>query len=101
VANALEGFLHWECDEQVAGWLRAEVEAAQGKGYDQFSFNLFDVALFYADDRVTITEAAQLGYDDAEMTLTAFLAAIPDVPLGRRMPGRPRRAIEMPPSSDA
>lgn len=95
--SALQGFLKLECDEQLAGWLRAEVEAAQGAGYDHFEFNLFDVEMFYAENRVTITEAAALGYNDAELTLWEFLAAIPDVPPGPRMPGRPRRVIVPPP----
>lgn len=100
MASALEGFLRMECDEQMAGWLRAEVEASGGKGYDRFEFNLFDVELFYAEGRVTIVEAAELGYTDAQLTLSEFVAAIPDVPPGPRMPGRPRRAIPMPPASD-
>lgn len=97
--SALEGFLELECDDQMAGWLRAEAEAAEGVGYDHFEFNLFDVELFYAEDRVRITEAAGLGYSDAELTLSDFLAAIPDAPPGPRMPGRPRRSIPMPPPS--
>jgi hypothetical protein len=97
--SALEGFLQLECDEQMAGWLRAEVEAAGGAGYDHFEFNLFDVELFYADGRVAIVEAADLGYADAQLTLSEFLAAIPDVPPGPRMAGRPRRVIPMPPAS--
>ena len=97
--TALDGFLKLECDEQMAGWLRAEAEASEGVGYDHFEFNLFDVELFYAEDRVRIAETAELGYSDAELTLSDFLAAIPDVPPGPRMPGRPRRAIPMPPPS--
>jgi hypothetical protein len=99
--SALEGFLKLECDEQLAGWLRAEVEAAQDAGYDHFEFNLFDVELFYAENRVTIAEAVQLGYDDAELTLSEFLAAVPDVPAGPRMPGRPRRVFTPPPPPGA
>lgn len=101
VTSALEGFLRLECDEQIAGWLRAEVHSAQGTGYDQFGFNLFEVELFYGENRVTIREAAELGYEDAELTMAEFLAAIPNVPLGPRMPGRPKRVFEMPPASDA
>ena len=97
--SALVGFLNLECDDQMAGWLRAEVEAAQGLGYDHFEFNLFDVELFYAEARVRIVEAAGLGYDDVELPLSDFLAAIPDVPPGPRMPGRPRRVIPLPPAS--
>jgi len=97
--SALQGFLELDCDEQLAGWLRAEVEAAQGAGYDHFEFNLFDVELFYAENRVRIADATALGYDDAELTLSEFLAAIPDVPPGPRMPGRPRRVIVPPPPS--
>jgi hypothetical protein len=100
MTSALEGFLRLECDEQLAGWLRAEVDAAQGRGYDHFELNLFDVELFYGQSRVSIREAAALGYEDVEMTLHDFLAAIPDVPPGGRMPGRPRRVIVPPPPSD-
>jgi hypothetical protein len=95
--SALDGFLTEECDEQLAGRLRAEVDAAQGAGYDHFEFNLFDVAFYYAENRVTIAEAVPLGYDNVELTLPEFLAAIPDVPPGPRMPGRPRRSIILPP----
>jgi hypothetical protein len=84
----------------LAGWLRAEVEAARGRGYDHFEFNLFDLELFFGEGRVTIREAAALGYEDAEVALHDFLAAIPDVPPESRMPGRPRRVIVPPPSSD-
>lgn len=98
--SALDGFLTEECDERLAGQLRAEVEAAEGTGYDHFQFNLFDVELFYAENRVTIIEAVPLGYDDAELTLSEFLAAMPDVPPGPRMPRRPRRVITPPPPSD-
>jgi hypothetical protein len=100
VVRALAGFLALECDDQLAGWLRAEVNAAQGAGYDHFEFNLFDVELFYGENRVTIREAAELGYEDSELPLTEFLAAIPDVPPGPRMPGRPRRAIIPPPPAE-
>lgn len=97
--SALEGFLKLECDDQLAGRLRAEVEAAQGAGYDHFEFNLFDVELFYAENRVTIVEVAALGFEVAELTLSEFLTAIPDVPPGPRMTGRPRQAIVLPPPS--
>jgi hypothetical protein len=60
--TALDGFLAEECDAQLAGRLRAEVEAAQGQGYDHFELNLFDVELYYAENRVTIAEAVPLGY---------------------------------------
>jgi hypothetical protein len=95
--TALEGFLEFDCDNDLAGRLRAEVEAANGAGYEQFEFNTFDVELFYAENRVTIKETVPLGYDDVELTLTEFLAAIPNVPSGPRMPGRPRRVIVPPP----
>jgi hypothetical protein len=98
--SALDGFLKLECDEQLAGLLRAEVDAAHGQGYDHFEFNLFDVELFFGEGRVTIREAAALRYEDAEVTLHDFLAAIPDVPPGSRMPSRPRRVIVPPPPSD-
>jgi hypothetical protein len=67
--------------------------------YDRFEFNTFDVELFYAENRVAIKEAAALGYDDVELTLSEFLAAQPDVPPGPRMYGRPRRVIVPPPPS--
>jgi hypothetical protein len=95
--SALDGFLTDECDEHLAGQLRAEVEAAHGSGYDHFQFNLFAVEFFYAEGRVRIVEAVPLGFDDSEVTLAEFLAAIADVPSGPRMPGRPRRAITPPP----
>lgn len=65
-----------------------------------FEFNLFDIELFFGEDRITIKEAAALGYEDAQVTLHDFLAAIPDVSPGWRMPGRPRRVIVPPPPSD-
>lgn len=86
-----------ECDDTLAGWLRAEVVAAGGTGYDHFEFNLFDIELFYAEGRVVLTEAVALGFDDVEVPLAEFVAALPDVPPGPRMPGRPRRAIAVPP----
>jgi hypothetical protein len=95
--SALDGFLKEECDEELAGRLRAEVEAAQGAGYDRFEFNLFNLELFYGERRARIAEAVPLGFDDAELSLAEFLAAIPDVPPGPRMPGRPRRATPLPP----
>jgi hypothetical protein len=100
VPSALEGFLAEESDDELAGQLRAEIEVAQGAGYDHFEFNLFDVELFYAENRAKIVEAVPLGYDYADLTLAEFLAALPDVPAGPRMPGRPRRARPMPPPSD-
>jgi hypothetical protein len=99
--SALDGFLTEECDRELAASLRAEVEAAQGAGYDHFEFNLFDLELFYEENRVVIGEVVPLGYDDAELTLAEFLAAIPDVPPGRRMPGRPRRVFAPPPPPSA
>ena len=97
--SALDGFLKEECDEELAGRLRAEVDAAEGAGYDHFEFNLFDLELFYGEGRVRIAEAVPLGYDEAELSLAEFLAAIPDVPAGPRMPGRPRRTFTPPPPS--
>jgi hypothetical protein len=99
VPSALDGFLTEECDDELAGQLRAEIEAAQGAGYEHFEFNLFDLELFYRESRVRIAEAVPLGYDDAELSLAEFLAALPDVPPGPRMPGRPRRALTPPPPS--
>lgn len=100
VTSALNGFLEGECDADLAAHLRAEVLAANGHGYDHFEFNLFDVDLYYAENRVTVAQAVSLGYDDVELTLDEFLKLIPDVPPGSRMPGRPRRVIVPPrPSS--
>jgi len=93
MASALAGFVARECDDQMAGWLRAEVAAAAGVGYDRFEFNLFDVELFYSEGRATISEAVDLGYEDTALELSEFMAALPDVPPGPRMPGRPRRVI--------
>ncbi len=99
VASALDGFLELECDDDLAGKLRAEVAAAGGTGYDHFEFNVFDIELFYAEGRVALAEAVPLGYDSVELPLSEFLAAIPDVPVGPRMPRRPRRVIITPPPS--
>jgi hypothetical protein len=71
------------CDEQLAGSLRAEL--AQGTGYDHFEFNLFDLEPFYGESRLAIREAEALGYEDAEVTLHGFLAAIPEVPPAREI----------------
>jgi hypothetical protein len=49
--------------------------------------NLFDVKLFSGEGRVTIKEAAGPGYDNAELPLSEFLAAIFRRPSGARMPG--------------
>ena len=96
MASALEGFLTRECDDQLAGQLRAEVAAASGQGYDRFELNLFDLGFFYSEDRVTIAEAVDLGYEDPELRLSEFLAALPNVPIGSRMSRRPRDAIAPP-----
>ena len=100
MATALEGFLELECDEQTAGWLRGDVAAARGTGYDHFEFNLFDLQLFYAENRVTIADTASLGYDAVELTLREFLEALPDVPPTPRSPGSTRRVTRMPPASE-
>lgn len=89
-----------ECDNKMAGWLRTEVAAAEGQGYDHFEFNLFDIELFYAEGRVIITDACSMGYADVEVPPEDFVAALPDVPVGERMPGRPRRVFPMPPSPE-
>ena len=99
MASALDGFIELECDDWLASCLRAEVDAAQGVGYDHFTFNLFYLELFYAEDRVRIADATNLGYGEAELPMSEFLAAIPNVPPGSRMPGRPRRVIPLPPAS--
>jgi hypothetical protein len=67
--SALEGFLAHECDGDLASRLRAEIAIAQGAGYDVFEFNMFDVELFYGEDRVLIKEAVELGCFDSELTL--------------------------------
>jgi hypothetical protein len=96
----MEGFLSYDCDEDLAARLRREVEEAQGAGYDLFEFNTFDVEIFYGEDRVHVREATPLGFDDEELTVAEFLAALPDVPPGPRMHGRPRRVIVPPPPAD-
>lgn len=96
----MEGFLAYDCDDDVAGRLRRETEEAKSVGYDCFEFNIFELELFYGENREKITEAAALGYDDAELTVEEFLSALPDVPPGPRMYGRPRRVIVPPPPSD-
>jgi hypothetical protein len=102
VENALEGFLALDCDDEFASRLRTEAQIAseQGIGYDLFEFNLFDVEMFYAEDRVVVREAAELGYTEAELTVADFLSALPDVPAGPRIYGRekPRRVIVPPPT---
>lgn len=100
VARAMEGFLDYDCDEDLAARLRREVEEAQGKGYDHFEFNTFDVELFYGEDRVQVREAVPLGFDDEDVTIAEFLAALPEVAPGARMHGRPRRVIVPPPPTD-
>jgi hypothetical protein len=57
MSSALDGFLLHECDEQLAGSLRAEVEAARGHEYDRVELNLFDLEFFHAESRVTIKDA--------------------------------------------
>jgi hypothetical protein len=96
----MEGFLAYDCDDDLAARLRREIDEANGAGYDCFEFNIFDLELFYSENRVKITEAAALGYDDVELTLEEFLSALPDVPSGPRIYGRPRRVIVPPPPSD-
>jgi len=56
--------------------------------------------LFYGENRVKITEAAALGYDDVELTVGRVPAALPNVPPGPRMHGRPQCVIVPPPPSD-
>jgi hypothetical protein len=101
VPSAREGFLADECDELLASQFRAEVDAAGGAGWDRFELDLFDVEIFDAENRVRIAEVVPLGYADSELTITEFLAAMPDVPPGQRMRGRPRRPITLPPPSSA
>jgi hypothetical protein len=96
----MEGFLAYDCDDDLAARLRREIEEAKGAGYDCFEFNTFDVEQFYGENRVKIMEAAALGYDDVELTVEEFLSALADVPPGPRMYGRPRRVIVPPPPSD-
>ena len=100
MSSALEGFLAEECDDELASRLRTEMALAGGTGYDLFEFNMFDVELFYAEDRVLIREAVELGYENVELSLAEFLAAIPGVPPGPRMREKPRRVIVPPPPSD-
>ena len=97
VASAIDGFLAYDCDDDLAARLQREVQEAHGAGYDCFEFNTFDIELFYGENRVKVSEVAALGYDDAELTIDEFLSALPDVPPGPRMHGRPRRVIVLPP----
>ena len=60
----MEGFLAYDCDDNLAARLRREIDEARGAGYDCFEFNTFDVELFYGENRVKITEVAALGYAD-------------------------------------
>ncbi|HTN25168.1 MAG TPA: hypothetical protein VL120_14345 [Solirubrobacteraceae bacterium] len=96
----MDGFLAYDCDDDVAARLRREVQEANGGGYDCFEFNTCDVELFYGENRVRVSEAAALGYDDAELTMAAFLSALPDAPPGPRMHGRPRRVMVLPPPKE-
>jgi hypothetical protein len=91
--NARRGGLWSGGQHRAHSAVRAEVEAAQGQGYDHFEFSLFDLELFFGEGRVTIREAVALGYEDTELSFSDFLAAIPDGPAGARMPGQPRRVI--------
>jgi hypothetical protein len=96
----MDGFLAYDCDDDLGARLRREIHEAKGAGYDLFEFNTFDVEFFYGENRVKVTEAAPLGYDDAELTVEEFLSALPDVPPGPRMYGRLRRVIVPPPPKD-
>lgn len=96
----MDGFLSHDCDDDVAARLRREVHEANGAGYDCLEFNTFDIELFYGENRVRVSEAAALGYDDVELTIDEFLSALPDVPPGSRMHSRPRRVIVPPPPQE-
>lgn len=96
----MEGFLAYDCDDDLAARLRRETNEAKGAGYDCFEFSSFEVESFYGENRVKITEAAALGYSDVELTVEEFQSALPDVPPGPRMCGRPRRVTAPPPPSD-
>jgi hypothetical protein len=100
VASAREGSLAYDCDDALTARLRRETAEAPGAGSDCFEFNTFYVELFYGDKRVEVTEAAALGYDEVELTVEEFLSALPDVPPGPRMYGRPRRVIVPPPPAE-
>jgi hypothetical protein len=97
--SAIDGFLAFDCDDDLAARLRREIAEARGVGYDEFNFNTFDIELFYAENRVKVAEAVELGYEDAEVSVGEFLAALPDVPAGERMHDRPRRVI-IPPAPE-
>lgn len=99
MGSALEGFLRLECDEMIAGWLRGSVAEAAGRGYDDFGFNLFDLELFHAEDRVTIREVVALGYEDAELRLSEFIELLPDVPPSSP-PRDERKPIILPPPTE-
>lgn len=96
MASALEGFLRVECDDTIAGWLHHSVAEAAGRGYDSFELDLFDVELFHAEDRVTIREVAELGYADAELAISEFVARLPSVPPSP--PPREERRVIIPPA---
>ena len=88
VNSALNGFLELECNDQVADWLRATL-AAGGEvpgGHIHIEFNVFDIEVSYAEDRVTIAETAPFGYDPVQLTLGEFLAALPEIQPGQQMP---------------
>jgi hypothetical protein len=51
----MEGFLAYDCDDDLAARLRREIDEARGAGYDCFEFNTFDVELFFGENRVKIT----------------------------------------------
>jgi hypothetical protein len=42
MANAMDGFMAYDCDDDLAARLRREVQEANGAGYDYLQFNTFD-----------------------------------------------------------
>jgi hypothetical protein len=94
--RALDGFLSFDCDDDLAGRIRTEIALDRGSGHNLFELNTFDVEFFYAENRVVVGETASFCYETSTHSVADFLAALPDVPAGPGMYGRPRRVIVLP-----
>lgn len=99
VSDALEGFLREECDDDLAARLRGAIAMLPERGYDYLDTDLFRIELFAAEGKVTIAQVADLGYDDAALSLTEFLHVLPEVPSSP--PASRRPAIVLPPPGDS
>ena len=97
--TALDRFIR-QCDERYAAEVRWRVERAEGRGYDAFSSEEFDVEVFHLEDRVTIVHDLPMGLEDVEISIKEFLAALPDVPAVEPAPKKPRRAFITPPPGE-